>query len=220
MQACVRKIPRFGLLLAVLSGLQCGSPFFPETGVPQRTQTLRETPGGVVRQLVVAYEGRRLDLFEDCIYSEQAFRFYVEPTPSIISDLTKINKEQTEDVSLKHNFIVDTKYIYLTYNDENAIHRNLFTRAQSIQFVGSLPVDSIQYFMSIDSVDATLRADSTGAKYSVVRTEASKIRITAQEIEDIYGETSHEFPVGKQLFYMKKDAEGLWRILLWFELST
>jgi hypothetical protein len=101
-----------------------------------------------------------------------------------------------------------------------AIHRKLFASATEITFLDPLQVDSVQYFSDLDSVDVSVLPDSVGAQLAVVRTDAARIRISAQEIEDAYGETSFEFDVGRQVFYLKKDADGLWRILLWFELDA
>jgi len=204
----------------VLLTAGCGSPFLPETGVPQREQSFRRTPKGVVQQLVYAYENRRLDLFQDLLYSKSDFRFYVEPDPVILAGFHSINTGQTEDVCLRHSFILDGKYTFLTYNQEIDIHRNLFNEAEQISFYDqALNVDTVQYFLSIDSVDATLLPDSSGALYAMARTEATRISIKAQRVFNAYHEETHVFPVGRQVFYLKKDDDGLWRILRWFELA-
>jgi hypothetical protein len=207
----------FACAIAVLS-VQCGTPFFPQTGDPPSEVQLRLTPEGVVQQLVNSYESRRFDLFEELLYSEQDFRFYVELDPNIYTGLTHIQTDRTENVKLNSNYVQNGAYVYLTYSDEVNIHRKLFQNAQDITFDDRLQVVTVEYLRSLNSDSSAL--DSTNAAYAVVRTDNASIRITADIIDAAYGDPTHVFPVGKQVFYVKKDSDGLWRILYWFELDA
>ncbi|MBD3391277.1 MAG: hypothetical protein GF418_04405 [Chitinivibrionales bacterium] len=204
-------------VLALLA-VSCGSPFFPDTGPPQEERELRETPEGTVRQLQRAYENRRIDLFEELLYSEQDFRFYIPDDPTVLDSLQKISKDRRDQIDLNSDYIQEGNYVYLTYSEEIEIHEHLFQQARQIEFSEPLSVINVEYLRSLGSSD--LVSDSTDAELAMVRTEAASIRIAADLIKTTYGQEAHEFPVGKQVFYLKKDEERLWRILLWFELDV
>jgi hypothetical protein len=195
----------------------CGSPFFPDTGTPVAGPELRATPEGTVRQLVQSYENRRFDLFEELLYSPEDFRFYVELDPLVYSGLTKISTDRTEKVDLDNDYILDGEYVYLTYSEETAIHRKLFLQATDITFEKRLEVLTVEY--PTPQREPSLFTDSANTAIAMVRTDDASIRISAELLKQTYPEGWYVFPVGPQVFYLKKDAEGLWRILLWFELA-
>jgi hypothetical protein len=197
--------------------VSCGSPFFPDTGPPNQGQELRETPEGAVGQLVKSYESRRLDLFEELLYSEQDFRFYIPDDPRVLDSLQKISKDRRDYVDLNSDYVREGNYVYLTYSEELAIHEHLFQQARDIEFVLPLSVINVEYLNSLGGSDQV--SDSTGAQLAMVRTNNASIRIAADVVLSVYHEEAHEFPVGKQVFYLRKDSEGLWRILYWFELD-
>jgi hypothetical protein len=205
------------LFLIVVLIFGCGTPFFPETGVPPAEIIYRSTPEGVVLQLVKSYESRRIDKFEDLLYSEEEFRFYVELNDDVYSGLNNISTDRTEFVDLDGTYIFDGSYVYLTYDEEKSIHEKLFSQSSAISFDEPLSVMSVLYLKSLDGSAAT---DSSGAEYAIVRTDNASIRITSDIIMAAYGEQAHSFAVGRQIFYLKKDSEGLWSILYWFELSV
>jgi len=194
----------------------CRNPFFPPTGVP--TDVSRGTPEEVIKQLKKSYERRRIDLFEDVLYSKEEFRFYIEQNEKIIDSLQKINPEQREkvniDYELSEDFIADDfLYVYLTYNEEMDIHRNLFREAEQITFSSFEPYE-VEYFATAKEVGDSIVYDTLDA---VAYTDETKITISSKKLTSVFGEKEHAFPVGKQVFLMKKDSEGLWKIIYWFE---
>jgi hypothetical protein len=219
--SCMRKV-RYIHSCAVISGIVaiiaagCGSPFFPDTGPPLNEQTSRATPEGVVQQLVKSYESRRIDLFEELMYSEQDFRFYVELDLDV-SGFTKIMIDRTETVDLNSDYFQDGAYVFLTYSEEKLVHQKMFQQATSIFFDERLEVVSVEYLRSLGGGGSV--SDSANAGFAVVRTDNASIRITADIIKQLYNGEAWSFPVGKQVFYLKKDMDGLWRILFWFELA-
>jgi hypothetical protein len=74
----------------------------------------------------------------------------------------------------------------------------------------------VQY---LQALDGTVASDSASAEYAVVHTDNASIRVASDVIKAVYEEEMVSFPVGQQVFYLKKDDEKLWRILYWFELA-
>lgn len=206
----------------VFFSLTCQDPFFLDIIRPQEPGDLRKTPEGVVKLLRLAYTGKRIDDFEDVLYSEEEFRFYVEQNENIIDSLQKINPQQKElvviDKELSDDFISPSFfYIYLTYNEEMNIHRNMFREAEHIDFETRLEecIYNIDYFDTLRVEGDSVYYDTTEA---VVYIDENKILIASNKLDAIFGEqVEHEFPIGRQVFFMKKDNENLWSIYLWFE---
>jgi hypothetical protein len=202
-------------LCIIILVVNCKNPFFPRTGLPNDSS--RSTPENVIRQLKKAYENRRIDLFEDLLYSIEDFRFYIEQTIALDS-LKNINRDQSEkiviDKDLNEDFIAyDELYVYLTYSEEMNIHRNLFREAEQITFSSFEPY-TVEYFPTQIIKGDSVVSDTLEA---VAYTDETEITISSLKLAEIYGEKTHLFPVGKQVFFMKKDPDGLWKIIYWFE---
>jgi hypothetical protein len=197
----------------------CDNPFLIKVGKPLKLSGDRSSPDGVIKMLRAAYENRSLDLFEELLYSKEEFRFYIEQNEKIVDSLQKINPSQREKVNiqfeLSEDFIADDFfYVYLTYNEEINVHKNLFKQADYILFSPFTPYN-IEYFDITDTViNDTVYYDTLSA---VAYTDETVITISSSKLTAVYGAKEHAFKVGKQVFFMKKDDEGLWAILYWFE---
>lgn len=197
----------------------CENPFLIKVGKPNKESGDRTTPEKVIKQLRTAYENRSIDLFEELLYSKEEFRFYIEQNEKIVDSLQKINPNQREKVTIQYelseDFIADEFfYVYLTYNEEINVHKNLFRQADYVLF-RSFTAYNVEYFDITDTViNDTVYYDTLSA---VAYTDETEITINSSKLADIYGEKEHAFKVGKQVFFMKKDSEGLWKIIYWFE---
>ncbi len=197
--------------------LSCENPFLIKVGNPGKERAT--SPHAVIKLLKKAYENRSIDIFEELLYSKEEFRFYIEQNEKIVDSLQKINPDQREKVTipydLSEDFIADDFfYVYLTYNEEINIHKNLFRQTDYILFSPFTPYN-VEYFDITDTViNDSVYYDTSAA---VVYTDETEITISSSRLADIYGEKEHSFKVGKQVFFLKKDSEDLWKILYWFE---
>lgn len=183
----------------------CENPFFPKTGSPNSTNN---GPIRAILQLKRSYIDQRLDLFEDALYSEEEFRFYVEHNDNYYDSLENINLNQFEEISIDNKFNIirnfvapDSTYIYLTYNEEVNIHKELFLKAKEIIFGSFNPI--IEY------------EDSTDA---IVSTNSTVITIKSDLFQN-YANSEIAFRIGPQIFFLRKDNGNAWKIRLWFELD-
>lgn len=193
-------------IIQIYLSLGCYNPFFPKTGKPSLENTFLTTPGGVPKQLRKAYENKRIDLFENLIYCDTTFKFYIEYNIFKLANLEHINK--VTNLNMENVPIGD--YLYLDYSAEHSIHTNLFDRNNEIVFTAPFEVIDIKY-PSLDSFPDTLDA--------IIYTDKTKISITSDVILIAYKQRTYEFLVGEQVFFLKKDNNGLWKIHLWFELD-
>lgn len=231
----------------------CRNPFLPQTGAPLENQYLRRTPEGLLRQLEISYNRKRLPLFRD-LFFERAFRFYIPQT--VVGQLQSIDKSKTEIVSdTTFAFVPGDVYTYLTFKEEMDIHRNLFRNAEDITFVGQLRASAVLYRDTILGFDTVVVDDSLAwdslcgttqrclglrpepgsdslvfpdtlligirdtTEFEMITWE-SQLQITSRAfLEAGYEKESILFELGPQVFYGRKDPEGLWRIAKWFELG-
>ena len=220
MKMCFTKKLITSSILIFLLFAGCKNPFFVHTGIQQIESNLATPEDAIKKHLKKSYELRNIRLFEDLLCSEEEFRFYIVNDQDYINtDLQHINKNQFEKVIIDKNvdFIVadDSTYIYLTYGEEVNIHRNMFRKTEQIVF-GILDPYRIDYFDTLVIIDDTTYYDTTEA---IVYLNETDITMTSDMFSPIYGNRSVKFQVAKQVFFMKKDNKGLWRVRLWFELG-
>ena len=198
----------------------CKNPFFVHTGIQQVGNNLASPEDAIKKHLKNTYQLRNIRLFEELLCSEEDFRFYVVNDQKYISDeLQHINKNQYEKVVIDKDvdFVVadDSTYIYLTYGEEVNLHRNMFRKTEEIVF-GILDPYRIDYFDTAVITGDSVYYDTVEA---IVYLNETDITMTSDLFSPIYGNRKVKFMVEKQVFFMKKGEDDLWRIRLWFELG-
>ncbi len=199
----LNRIYVFICIFQILFFVYCQNPFFTDTDKPSEKGTFLGTPKGVAKQLMKAYENKRIDLFEDFIYSDNEFRFYIQYNTSKLENLEHINKVTNLDIEN----VPKGDYLFLDYSEEYSIHTKLFDRNNEIVFTEPLEVVDIKY-PSLELFPDTIDV--------IIYTDEARISITSDVILKAYGQRTYEFLVGEQVFFLKKDNEGLWKIHLWF----
>lgn len=207
--------------LMVLAGLLClcKNPFLPPTGVPVNDIQLRETPAGVIKQLEIAYEQKRIDLFTELLL--QNFRFYIEPETEEILSRPYVSADDSlrNNLSLYPYIAISNvqRFHFWGFASEKKSHEKLFREAETIIFVNSLSPDEPRYF-----VDTLYNADSTVMSLDTIRAEVvvptgGRFEISVPEIRP----EPFDVDVGTQVFYMIPDPadKKLWVILKWFDLG-
>jgi hypothetical protein len=201
---------RLILLFAGLLAVSCRNPFFPPVGVPDISPPLRSTPGGVINQLIKAYEQKRIDLFEDLLPKEKTFRFYVSPR---FETYYKIRPYGTIEPEPRDTLLLYTTesstYYYWGHDQELQSHTKLFNRAESITFKvkPSVSPGKFRYFVN-DS------GDTTNVELLM---EDGEITIMV----NISGFTD-EYPIriDKQVFFLERDAKNLWVVRKWYDFGS
>ncbi|MBN1982801.1 MAG: hypothetical protein JW795_14805 [Chitinivibrionales bacterium] len=201
----IKKIISVAFVCVLVFG--CQNPFFPMIDVPTSNPPNLQTPEGVIAELVRAYENKRLSLFQKLIYDNAAFKFYIQANPSKLLNLNHINKSHIE--YLTHSFVVNDNYLYLDYGQEYRIHENLFNSKNKLTFTDPLTIESISYptlQQFPDTVDA------------IVRTDKASLTIISDVLVE-YKDRTAEFNLSRQIFHLKKDSQGNWRIYQWYEVD-
>jgi len=229
------------ITIIALVFLGCGLPFFPETGTPLEGQINRDSPQGVLDELVRSYETQRIQVFKT-LFDQVNFRFYVANDPLI--ELSNMDLSRTEIIidTLVGNLVNSGPYNYIPYADELEIHENLFQRATQIEFTADLIVNErvvLDTFVRVDSLydtvcidtstsvcigDAVDSINATGQDVfdtiaQIVSTFNTQLLIAAQEIKNEYNEDTYLFDLGPQVFEMRRDEQGLWEIYKWFDIG-
>jgi len=170
----------------------------------------------IEKQLKKAYELKNIDMFTGLLYSENEFRFYLEHDPDYLTGLKHININQSEKVKLDNlvEFTVadDSTYVYLTYNQEKDIHTKMFFEADQIVFV-SFNINNVSYYTSLNNSGTY---DTTEA---IVYTDEAEFDMSADIFYQVFGNRKQRLQINKQVFFLKKNNEGLWKIRLWFEIG-
>lgn len=200
------KINKKYFLLIYTFFLSCKNPFFPPSGEPQEihSKSLRDTPQGVIEQLIQSYESRRIDLFKDLLPEDGSFKFFV--APDFFNDyLTKYQKlSETRDERLK--LIGQYEYYYYwTQDAEIESHTRLFSQAASIRFIGRPVVENIRKFTN--SNDSLAELLVTGGILEIGR----YIDVDTIEVFTVN--------ISRQVFLVGKDSKALWVILKWYDFS-
>lgn len=201
------------IILSIL--LNCYNPFFPDTGtipdsaLKEEIISMLDSPEKTIQKLEQVYETKDIKYFSDSlIYDGQSFGFYIQ------NNFTEYNKpiNFTDIVEISGNSVIPNgSYLYGSYTKEIKSHRNLFSPENVISFSQPLSVDMIYYDVS-DSSNDTLDA--------YVWTDANKLTITSEKLVEYFGERTVEFPIGVQIFHLKKDiTDSQWKIYRWYELN-
>jgi hypothetical protein len=187
----------------------CYNPFLPPLGPPHGGAEI--TPARMIDQLMSAYENRRIDLFEDLFLTAE-FRFYVSPN---FNDQYqgKVYSNPMEDIDSQYHEIyyesTVRSYYYWVFSYERQSHEHLFERATSIYFDQRLQVETVLYSI-LPSGDTTMAEVVTnGGRLSIYSRASSAAPLEYYEVD-----------IQKQVFYLKRDDAGSWRIFKWFDLGT
>jgi hypothetical protein len=187
----------------------CRNPFFPPTGVPYKTESLRATPEGVITQLINAYEQQRIDLYEDLCPQSGLFRFYVSPKFQS-TYLTKPYANPPESTDVRLQFIsANSYYYYWTQDLEIQSHKRLFSQALSIFFSVQPDFDPNRFHYLVNE-----KGETTNVEIELTN---GNIDITVS-IDGAVGQ--YPIAIEKQVFLLERDAENLWVIRKWYDFGS
>ncbi|NLL14690.1 MAG: hypothetical protein GX267_14900 [Fibrobacter sp.] len=188
--------------------LSCENPFLPPTGKPDKTFSLRSTPEGVLKQLIEAYESKRIDLYEELL--SDSFQFYVAPT--FISSYQAKYDYDFEGADTMLSFTTGSRFYYWTKAEEVESHRKLFSsddgKNKEIRFRYAPELtntrsygDSAYIEMMITGGELLIQLSTTGAVIQTVE---------------------YTIAIEKQVFLLEKDRKdkSLWVIRKWYDLSN
>jgi hypothetical protein len=171
---------------------------------------LRQTPQGVINQLIKSYENRNINLFSDLFSPAGTYKFYISNSyaPEYSASHTGILPE-TIDSPLVAD-ILPGPYYWWGYADEIKKHQKLFETADEIQFTSlpAIPPSGITYTVSA--------ANET--TYATVILRDGEFIITASQ----YLSEPVDVAIEEQVFYLARDPSdpSLWVIDKWFDLGT
>ena len=193
-----------GFLISILCA--CFDPFFPPTGTPDRAPSLRSTPDGVFTQLINSYESQDLLLYENLFPVAKTFRFYVAPnfvTSYNSGTRPYVNPPEVADTLLIY-INAYPYYYYWTQDVEIQSHKNLFTKAASINFTQK---PSMQYRAILDA-----KGDTTN--YEVLMTNGEIVIVTTSPADE------YTIEIEKQVFLLERDTDKLWVIRKWYDFGS
>jgi hypothetical protein len=226
--------------LCALAAVACDNPFFPPTGTPSATVKLRDTPQGVIDQLIISYESRRIDLFNDLLSPSGGYKFYVAKSYQT-EYVQGGNHAHLLDVidSARYHFVPRGDYYYWGYNEEIEKHKRIFSIIHSMRFdprpvykPDCAPGDTETCFVyTIEETVETLTVKTeTGQRtvinevFDTVAVEVpligGKLDITGRDPSTQY-DFSYQVDLGMQVFYLVRDPADslLWVIDKWFDLG-
>jgi len=197
--------------------LSCNNIFFPDTGSPL-SGTLRNTPQGVVQQLILAYKNQRIDLYTDLFSSTKDFRFYVSPSFASEYNNGKPDSKPLEVIDTMYQYVVQhgiSSCNYWTYTEEIQIHTNLFSKSSQITFATQPVINQIRYMTNSNG-------DTTNVEIVI---QDGEIDILSEIYYDAeYNRYADEYIIyiDTQVFYLERDPDdnSLWVIQKWFDLGT
>jgi hypothetical protein len=204
------RVAKTGAFAAAMLACLCRNPFFPPVGTPDKTPPLRTTPGGVITQLIKAYELRRIDLFEDLLPVGNTFRFYVSPkfeSKFLERPYGSIPPEPRD--TLLHYTTESSTYYYWGQDQELQSHKHLFTRAESIKFTvkPSVSAGNFRYIVNESG-------DTTNVELLMENGEIL-IKVNISGVTDDYS-----IWIEKQVFLLERDGENLWVIRKWYDFGS
>lgn len=191
-----------------LISLSCENPFFPDTGTPQKTFSFRSTPEGVLKQLILSYESKRLDLYKELL--SDSFQFYV--APSFISSYATKYVYEFEGADPNLTFVSGTKFYYWTKKEEEESHRKLLQdgdgKVKEIRYISSPVVSKIRY-KTIDNDTVNVEMMITGGELLI---QLSSMLLTREYL----------IAIEKQVFWLERDKtdDKLWVIRKWYDMSN
>lgn len=193
------------IVMIILFTMHCDNPFLPPRPVTDRPIELidlRHSPGGVIHQLIKAYEYRNIDLYTSLLASD--FRFYVS------SGFDKTEKKYTgslepekPDTFMDYHMIDKASdYLYWNLRAEVNSTQNMFDRTRSIE------IDLYQ-------IDAPIyHCDSLYAEVVVSSLSLEIITVAGYEYNIVNQ---------PQVFVLKRsELNGLkiWLIWKWYDLGS
>lgn len=189
------------LLLFVLLFLNCSEFFFPKTGFPDNSSAQRSTPEGVLKQLIEAYESRRIDLIDDLL--ADSFQFYVAKT--FDEYYTLDYDSEPPDSTMQYLKRFDKPfYNYWKRKDELNRTKKLFEHTITTIFYE-------QPNFSLPRYEVTSTRDTLFVEIQLIG-------------GDLFLETDNQgyqrVDITNQIFKLIRDSEGLWVIRKWYDLST
>lgn len=199
------------LLLLTSISFSCENPFLPPTGTPHQSFSYRSTPEGVLKQLIEAYESKRLDLYEELL--SDSFQFYV--APSFISSYETKYDYACEGTDTNLSYTTGTKYYYWRKEEEEESHRKLFSdgdgKVKEIRF-SSTPVVSKVRFIT----------NSTDTAYIEMMITGGQLQIQVNTTGSISQTIEYTIDIEKQVFLLERDKKNieLWVIRKWYDLSN
>lgn len=192
--------------------LSCDLLLFPQTGLPEKALSLRETPQGTVEQLIRAYEDRRIDLFTDLLPENKTFRFFVSPDYSAAYVASRGTDAMIERVDSQYNYVKAGSYYYWGHEPEVAKHRNLFNMAEDIEFSEEPIIDPKDFRYTVDDQGETTHVE---------------VKMTSGELcVGVFDSTYCTDKEGQmQVFLLERENdrfsnEKLWVIRDWFDLNS
>lgn len=184
----------------------CRNPFFPPTGQPDKTPSLRTKPAGVMAQLINAYETKDLYLFQDLFPSEKTFHFYV--SPSFVTSYQSGTRDYVNPPELRDSMLIYTSeysyYYYWTQDVEIRSHKNLFMRAATITFTQK---PSLEY-------QPILNESGDTTHFEVLMTNGEIDIVTAIPVDE------YIVAIEKQVFLLERAADSLWVIRKWYDFGS
>ena len=206
---CRAVRPKSIMLSCAAMALACYNPFLPPLGPPHGGAAI--TPVRMIDRLMSAYENRRIDLFEDLFFTSE-FRFYVSPN---FNDQYqgKVYTNPMEDIDSQYHEIyyesTVRSYYYWVFSYERQSHEHHFERATSIYFDQRLQVETERYSISPSGDTTMAEVVTNGGRLSIYS------RISPAAPLEYY-----EVDIQKQVFYLKRDDGGSWKIFKWFDLGS
>ena len=192
-------------LLIFIITLQCKNPFLPPIGLPDMQTSPRSTPQGLLDQLIDAYESRSIELFVDLLPKDGTFRFFV--APDFFSEYNAKYRQLSEPRDTRLMFIGQSDYyLYWTQDDEIERHKRLFSNATDIDFKEKPAIESVREF--VDKGDSLAELKLIGGVLEVSR------------FKELYTVEIFIVQISEQVFLIKKEADGLWVIIKWYDFST
>ena len=210
-----RNITRILIVTALLlTALSCDFLLLPPTGFPEDGPNARATPKGTIEHLFRAYKDRRIDLFTELLPRSNTFRFFISPDYSLEyaamsgPDATIQTVEEFE-----YHFVRPGNYHYWGHERELAKHRNLFRRADMIEFR--------EYPIIDDERDFRYRVNADNETTHV------EVRMTSGELciglrDTVYCTQKNG---QMQVFLLERETDRvtgdkLWVIRDWFDLNS
>jgi hypothetical protein len=191
----------------------CRDPFFPPTGKPDKTPSLRVTPDGVITQLINAYETKDLSLYQDLFPAAKTFHFYV--SPSFVTSYNSGTRSYVNPPEPRDSLLIYTSeysyYYYWTQDVEMQSHKKLFLKATSITFTEQ---PGRQYRPIINEAGDT-------TNFEVLMTNGEIVIETADPVDE------YIIAIEKQVFLLERDVENqnpenrnLWVIRKWYDFGS
>jgi hypothetical protein len=188
--------------------ISCENPFLPPTGKPDKTFSPRSTPEGVLKQLIEAYESKRIDLYEELL--SDSFQFYV--APSFISSYQAKYDYDFEGADSMLSFTTGSKFYYWTKAEEVESHRKLFSnddgKNKEIRFRSAPELTSTRSY-----------GDSAYIEMMIIGGELEiQLSTTGAVIQTV----EYTISIEKQVFLLERDKRNpkLWVIRKWYDLSN